>query len=455
MTAIIGLAKRAKRLLRTLLSRCTKVYLSPVRRIDRVKTRERVVAITFDDGPCAAACSPDTHGGRALTDVILDTLSEFSARGTFNVVGDTGENYPDSAGAVSTPYWSGTKFDHYPSFGDDANGGAKNQPRIIRRIIDEGHEISSHGYRHIIFGESNRVYSARKNLGSFDAAAEDLRRLHKLMAREYGYTLRLHRPPHYVDRIPDGTTSFDVLASLGYQYLGASYDGCDWLPQSAGYDAEVRHTRAGLDALLARNPDALCGQIIFSMDGFNMALRSPVADGLRGMLEALTAHGYRVVTLSELITLSPLSDLAPGEAGFDKLAWLLARGYTAAFRDNTARMQKPVTRGELIAMFAENAPARRVELIEKDKTARVLPDIPVTHPYSGAVIWAVELGIIPDSAPLGADKPATHALLCKLAANYGAQTAESSAALTRGAAIDTLYELAVAGKIPPALKTGE
>ncbi len=74
--------------------------MSYTRRIERVHTKERVVAMTFDDGPMDLPSSPDKFGGRALTDLLLDTLQEYHALGTFDVVGDTSENYPDLAGKI-------------------------------------------------------------------------------------------------------------------------------------------------------------------------------------------------------------------------------------------------------------------------------------------------------------------------------------------------------------------
>lgn len=61
----------------------------------------------------------------------------------------------------------------------------------------------------------------------------------------------------------------------------------------------------------AENPDCLCGQIIFQKDGYNMARRSPVADALPKQLALLKEYGYRVVTVSELLTMCPFADLSP------------------------------------------------------------------------------------------------------------------------------------------------
>ncbi|MBQ5760208.1 MAG: hypothetical protein IIV85_00485, partial [Clostridia bacterium] len=63
LTKAIGTAKKIKHVLKDEIDRRTPVYLSPVRRIERVRTDERVCAMTFDDGPMNLPCSPDNHNG--------------------------------------------------------------------------------------------------------------------------------------------------------------------------------------------------------------------------------------------------------------------------------------------------------------------------------------------------------------------------------------------------------
>ncbi|MEG1577429.1 MAG: polysaccharide deacetylase family protein, partial [Oscillospiraceae bacterium] len=62
--------------------------LSPVRRIEFVAppVGGRFCAMTFDDGPCAQPPKP-WEDGRGLTEVLLDTLKEYGAKGTFDVIG--------------------------------------------------------------------------------------------------------------------------------------------------------------------------------------------------------------------------------------------------------------------------------------------------------------------------------------------------------------------------------
>ncbi len=175
MSLIVKAGKLAKRTLKKVLPE-KPASLSYTRRIERIQTTKRLCAMTFDDGPMDMPASPDRFQGRAMTDVLLDTLAKYGAKGTFDVVGDTSANYPDQPGKVGSAAWGGTKYDHYPDFQQDSHGGALHCDRLIRRMLAEGHQITNHGYRHIIFGKKPFVYGARAYLGSMDKAVEDLSR---------------------------------------------------------------------------------------------------------------------------------------------------------------------------------------------------------------------------------------------------------------------------------------
>lgn len=71
--------------------------------LTRFKTREPIVALTFDDGP-----SPET------TPHILDILKAQGVKATFFVLGEDGERRPD----------------------------------LLRRIVAEGHTVGVHGFHH-------------------------------------------------------------------------------------------------------------------------------------------------------------------------------------------------------------------------------------------------------------------------------------------------------------------
>lgn len=90
---------------------CSGIY---IKALCRQKGNRSEVALTFDDGP-----DPNTTGR------ILDTLRKRHAKATFFVTGENAEKYPET----------------------------------VRRIVEEGHVIGNHTYRHSVrFTVSRREY---------------------------------------------------------------------------------------------------------------------------------------------------------------------------------------------------------------------------------------------------------------------------------------------------------
>lgn len=399
MSLIVKVGKKGKRILKKILQPAEKHSVSYTRRIEQVKTSRRICAMTFDDGPMDMPSVPDRFDGKSLTDILLDTLAEFGAKGTFDIVGDTSENYPDEAGKIGSASWGGIKYDHYPDIHCDDKGGAEHNDRLVRRMLAEGHQITSHGYRHIIFGRKAYVYGKRVSLGTLDAAVEDLKKLDELMRRRYDYAITMHRPPHYVDVMQDGFTSYDVCDAMDYHYLAASFDGAGWLPSTlpdadAALEAEVNAMVEPMRKALEKDPDFFCGQIIFQKDGYNMGKRTPVAFGLRKQLELLQQYGYQVVTVEELMQESPFADLGRDDPLFDKLRALSERR-AIAYSDNRLRLGDTMNWGELALLLApkEEALGRRVAHI-RATGKRV-------DPSWGAMDWCAEQGLIPAGTKSG------------------------------------------------------
>lgn len=387
VTKAIGCAKKVKHRFQDEIRARTPVYMSPVRRIERVALRERVVAMTFDDGPCALPANPG-DGSKPLTLSLIETLEKYGARGTFDVVGDTSKNYPDKAGKEGSASWGGVKFDHYPDFKKDEYGGVKSCPELTARILAGGHEITSHTWAHVLFGPKPLVYGSRDPLKNIDEVIADLKTMDKHMRDNYDYSIRLSRPPHYVDKTYDGLSAYDAYAVMNYQYLAASFDGAGWLPL-ASYDVEVEATWRPIERALSENPDYFCGQIIFQKDGYNMARRSPVVHGLEKQLELLSKNGYRVVTVSELLDMCPFSDLSSDDELFESAKKLLERGFCICYRDNTVRADNSLTRAELaMLLYGCKAAKKRIDIVRSKKSpAR---DVSFKHPYAAAVAHAIE-----------------------------------------------------------------
>ena len=342
---IYDLARRAKHILKEYQKSRDCEYITPVRRIEKVYPpfARRVVAMTFDDGPTDIDTNPKVSAS-GLTEHLLETLEKYAARGTFDVIGTTEHNYPDEAGTHGSFTWGGVKYDHYPDINLDIRAGAKNKPELITRILAGGHEITNHGYRHILFGKMKLVYGNRESFNDVHEVIEDIMKLDKLLSDEHNYKMKLSRPPHYVDKIPDGKNSYDAYRYAGYNYMAASFDGGGWQP-TGSIESDVEAMVAPLRHTLEENPDALNGQIIFQKDGYSMARLTPVAQALPLQLEILKSYGYEVITVSELLALSSFVDCDNEDA-----TALATAGYTVAYRNNTLQPNRPLTFGELIAM---------------------------------------------------------------------------------------------------------
>lgn len=437
MSLIVKIGKKVKHMLLGEQNRIPgRDYVSAVRRIDRVAVREKVCAMTFDDGPCALPPEPNTEKHSSLTEAILSALKAYGATATFDVIGDTSENYPDVAGEPGRADWGGVAYDHYPYLGKDKMGGALHQPELVRAILEAGCELSNHAYRHVLFGRKSFVYGKRQTWQNAGEALADARRLHSLAEDTFGVTLRLARPPHYVDRADKHLTSYDIYERLGYQYMGASFDGAGWLPMDS-YAAEIAAMTTPIAAALAKDENALCGQIVFGKDGYNMAFRSPVADALPKQLKILTEAGYRVVTVSELMSLGQFSDVDRAHPLYADAVALLATGMPVAYRDNTLRPEAAVTEGELLYMLA---PARcrddRFETLSRGENPLLYRGFRLSHPYGAGAAYAREKGI----RALSPKRPLTGKRAAELLTALELPPLEAEGTVTRTALIRHLAE---------------
>jgi peptidoglycan-N-acetylmuramic acid deacetylase len=90
---------------------------------------------------------------------------------------------------------------------------AKKNPTLIRRMIDEGHIVGNHSYKHYSYPED-----------TIQAAYDDLISLHKYMVDEYNYEMKLFRFPmgQYSERM------LCLLDKLGYESVFWSFAYADW-----------------------------------------------------------------------------------------------------------------------------------------------------------------------------------------------------------------------------------
>ena len=213
------------------------------------------------------------------------------------------------------------------------------------------------------------VYGERIHFTELNEVVTDLERLDAYMLGKFNYKMRLSRPPHYIDRIPDGANSYDAYRIMGYNYLAASFDGAGWQPLSS-YEKEVAAMVDPLRRALDVDPDALNGRIIFQKDGCNMNLRTPVADGLDAQLRLLSEYGYKVITVSELLEISPFEDVRNDCEELPHIKKLLDMEHTVGYRNNTFAPQRYITADEFAVMCTDPALFREKRAMSyRDMTA--------------------------------------------------------------------------------------
>lgn len=208
------------------------------------------VALTFDDGP-----------DPRWTPKILDILKAKHAPATFFVIGKNMSEHPD----------------------------------LVAREVDEGHVVGNHTWTH-------------PNIAAVPVAetSVELSATQRLFEVVTGRTMRLFRPPYFGDAEP--STPQEVAPLLdgqrqGYVTVGLRIDPDDWKKP------DPRHI---VDATLARLQDTVRpGQVVLLHDSGGD--RSRTVEALPALIDALRAHGYRLVTVSDLAGMSPAQAMPPAE----------------------------------------------------------------------------------------------------------------------------------------------
>jgi cellulose synthase/poly-beta-1,6-N-acetylglucosamine synthase-like glycosyltransferase/peptidoglycan/xylan/chitin deacetylase (PgdA/CDA1 family)/spore germination protein YaaH len=199
------------------------------------------VVLTFDDGP-----SP------MWTPAILDVLKEHQVPAVFFITGALGEEHPE----------------------------------LLRRIVDEGHELGSHTFTH---PNLNRISSAQLDL--------ELSATQRLLESAVGRRTMLFRPPYGSGDVPrEHASSFDPLEALveqGYLVIGMAIDPRDY--KEPGVEELVQRT-------LKQARDAE-GHFILLHDGGGD--RSQTLAALPRIIEELKANGFEPVSAATLLGRSP------------------------------------------------------------------------------------------------------------------------------------------------------
>jgi peptidoglycan-N-acetylglucosamine deacetylase len=203
----------------------------------RAETSEKVVALTFDDGP-----------SDIWTGIILDELKKNGIKATFFILGKQAEQFPD----------------------------------LVRRVMEEGHEIGNHSYTHHTFAFQNRNFietEIKWTEASINGAS--------------GITTRYFRPPKgwLFGR------EKEIIRGLGYRVILWSLSSKDWAFFRAGHIVKriMRNIRPGAILLFHDG-----GGVIGSEGG----KRTETIKAIPLLVENLKSVGYRFVTIQELINLS-------------------------------------------------------------------------------------------------------------------------------------------------------
>jgi peptidoglycan-N-acetylglucosamine deacetylase len=197
------------------------------------------IALTFDDGP-----NPD------WTPKILDILKEKGVHATFFIIGE--------------------------------NGAAN--PRLVQRILAEGHDLGNHTFTHPNLGETPE-----------SVAGVEINATQRLIEALTGRSTRLFRPPYFGDAEPSTAQEIEpmeVAERLGYLTVGLKVDPDDW--QQPSPDLIVERVLAQ-----ATGPDPeKRGQIVLLHDGGGD--RSRTVTALPRLIDELRARGLQLVPASEL-----------------------------------------------------------------------------------------------------------------------------------------------------------
>ncbi len=194
------------------------------------------VALTFDDGP-----SP-------YTPQILDILARYHVRATFFLLGKQCEAYP----------------------------------KLVRRILAEGHTIGSHTYTHHNLNES-----------SAEQIILELNATQRLFEWLTGKSSLLFRPPYNADSYPQNIADVRPLAlagSMGYLSVCESVDLEDWERPPPSVLLERLRERRTL------------GNVILMHDGGGD--RSGTVEALPRIIEYLRARGDKIVPVETLLGVS-------------------------------------------------------------------------------------------------------------------------------------------------------
>jgi peptidoglycan/xylan/chitin deacetylase (PgdA/CDA1 family) len=183
------------------------------------------IAMTFDDGP---------HG--VNTPRLLDMLKQRGIKATFFMCGECVAQFP----------------------------------QIVKRIVDEGHEIGNHSWSHPQLSKMGE-----------ESVTDQLQRTHDAIKQAGGIEPKLMRPPYGAFTANQRSWANH---KWGYKIILWDVDPLDWKVRNAEH---VEHE------ILAHT---VAGSIVLSHD-----IHKTTVDAMPATLDGLIAKGFKFVTVSELL----------------------------------------------------------------------------------------------------------------------------------------------------------
>jgi cellulose synthase/poly-beta-1,6-N-acetylglucosamine synthase-like glycosyltransferase/peptidoglycan/xylan/chitin deacetylase (PgdA/CDA1 family)/spore germination protein YaaH len=203
------------------------------------------VAISFDDGP-----------DPKWTPKILDILKKKNVKGTFMLIG---EEAAENIG-------------------------------LMQRLAREGNEIGNHTYTHPDISE---ISPQQLDL--------QVKLTERLFASKLSVQPLYFRPPYDIDEEPetdDQAAPIVPIQNEGYIVIGNKIDTDDWNEHPRKSPAEITQSVLSQLAVMKSKPQ-FRGSVILMHDGGGD--RSATVAALPVMIDALRAHGYKIVPVSALM----------------------------------------------------------------------------------------------------------------------------------------------------------
>jgi len=243
--------------------------------IDRYGAKPGLVALTFDDGP-------DSR----WTPQIIKILKEKQATATFFEIGANMLDHPD----------------------------------IVKEEVKDGFVVGNHTFTHPDI----------KYLPAWDVYGE-LNTTQRLFEALTGRSMRLLRPPYVGDAEPSTPLEVDPLViaqKLGYMIVGLRNDPDDWKKPDP-----VLIVQRTLANLALQDPEGASHQVVLLHDSGGD--RSRTVQALPNLIDQLRAHGYKIVSIPELIGISndqamPVSTRDWMSLNLDRLFFVLWHNFDLA-----------------------------------------------------------------------------------------------------------------------------